>query len=126
MDIGRGHDNLPADSSIKVMSKAPLVFLVLASPFGLGSCGGVGQGAAAAKPSPGFSLTGLPSAAVAIVKVGEGDLKELPLGHERALAYESQRKSGLLALGGGVDFEQPKLPEPGSEMDGSLLPPKSP
>ena len=108
------------------MSKAPLVFLVLASPFGLGSCGGVGQGAAAAKPSPGFSLTGLHSAAVAIVKVGEGELKELPLGHERALAYESQRKSGLLALGGGVDFEQPKLPEPGSEMDGSLLPPKSP
>ena len=67
MDIGRGHDNLPADSSIKVMSKAPLVFLVLASPFGLGSCGGVGQGTGAAKPSPGFSLTGLHSAAVAIV-----------------------------------------------------------
>ena len=126
MDIGRGHDNLPADSSIKVMSKAPLVFLVLASPFGLGSCGGVGQGTGAAKPLPGFSLTGLPSAAVAIVKVGEGELKELPLGHEQALAYESQRKSGLLALGGGGNFEQPKLPESGSEMDGSLLPPKSP
>ena len=110
------------------MSKAPLVFLVLASPFGLGSCGGVGQGTGAVKPSPDFSLTGLfpAAAAVAIVKVGEGELKELPLGHERALVYESQRKSGLLVLGGGGDFEQPKLPEPGSEMDGSLLPPKSP
>jgi len=63
---------------------------------------------------------------VPIVKVREKDLRDLPLGHERALAYERQRETGFWVQGGAVDFEQPKLPEPGSEMDASLLPPKTP
>ncbi|MEI7912786.1 MAG: hypothetical protein WCK77_24430 [Verrucomicrobiota bacterium] len=108
------------------MSKALLVIFVLASPFGLGACGGAGQGTAASKLSARFSVANLFPASVPIVKVREKDLKELPLGHERALAFEKQRKSGLWAFAGTADFVQPKLPEAGSEMDGSLLPPKDP
>ncbi|MEI6675672.1 MAG: hypothetical protein WCO57_10880 [Verrucomicrobiota bacterium] len=52
-------------------------------------------------------------------------MKELPLGHERALAFDRERKFGFWSCGGPVDFKQPDLPQPGAEMDGSLLPPKS-
>ena len=108
------------------MSKAPLVFLVLAGPFGLGGCGGAGQGTAASKLSARFSVADLFPASVPIVKVREQDLRDLPLGHQRALAYARQRESGLWAQGGVADFVQPRLPEPGAEIDGSLLPPKPP
>ena len=108
------------------MSKALLVFVVLASPFGLAACGGGGLGTAASKLSARFFVADLFPAPVPVVKVREKDLRELPLSHERALAHERQQKEGFWALGGAADFVQPKLPEVGSEMDGSLLPPKDP
>jgi hypothetical protein len=108
------------------MTKALLVVIVLAGPFGLGACGGMGQGTVASKLTARLLDGDLFPAPVSIVKVREKDLRDLPLGHERALAYDRQRKFGFWALGGAADFVQPKLPEAGSEMDGSLLPPKDP
>lgn len=63
---------------------------------------------------------------VKVVEVREKDLKKLPTGQEQALAYENTRKKGFWFFGGPVDFKEPSLPEPGGEMDGSLLPPKAP
>jgi len=68
----------------------------------------------------------LPGSRVKVVDVREKDLKELPTGKERALAYENERRSGFWIFGGPVDFKEPTLPEPGSELDGSLLPPRMP
>ena len=48
------------------------------------------------------------------------------MGHQQALTYEKQRKLGLWQAGGEANFKPPDLPEPGAEMDGSLLPPKLP
>jgi len=66
----------------------------------------------------------LPGSGVKIVKVREKDLRELPTGRERALAYQNSRKGGFWIFGGPVDFKEPKLPEQGTEPEGSLLPPK--
>ena len=75
---------------------------------------------------PFFSFSKLlPGPRVPVVKVRDKDLKELPTGHERALAFESRRKGGFWIFGGPVDFKEPTLPESGSELDGSLLPPRS-
>lgn len=63
---------------------------------------------------------------VKVVEVREQDLKKLPTGQERALAYQNTRKRSFWFFGGPVDFKEPSLPEAGGEMDGSLLPPKSP
>lgn len=74
----------------------------------------------------GFSLASLlPGPGVKVVQVRKKDLKDLPTGRERALAFESQRKQGFWFFGGPVDFKEPTLPEPGSELDGSLLPPRT-
>lgn len=62
---------------------------------------------------------------VKVVEVREKDLKVLPTGQERALAYENTRKR-FWFFGGPVDFKEPTLPVQGGEMDGSLLPPKDP
>ncbi|KAB2638987.1 MAG: hypothetical protein DVB25_06570 [Verrucomicrobia bacterium] len=126
VDFTWEHDMLPIESCIKVMTKPLLIVTVLVGPFGLGACGGMGQGAVASKLSAHLLDPGLWPAPIAIVKVREKDLRDLPLGHERALAYARQQQYGLLALGGAADFVPPKLPEAGSEMDGSLLPPKDP
>ncbi len=62
---------------------------------------------------------------VKIVKVRESELKQLPTGQERALAFENTRRRGFFSFfSGPVDFKEPTLPAPGGEMDGSLLPPK--
>lgn len=75
---------------------------------------------------PAFSLTDLlPGPKVKVVKVRHNELKEFPTGHERALAWENKRR-GFWIFGGPVDFKEPTLPEPGSELDGSLLPPRLP
>ncbi len=63
---------------------------------------------------------------VKVVEVREKDLKKLPTGKEQALAYQSTHKRGFWFFHGPVDFKEPNLPEPGGEMDGSLLPPKAP
>ena len=74
-----------------------------------------------------FSLAGLlPGPHVGVVTVRAKDLKPLPTGHERALAYQNEHKRGFWFFGGPVDFKEPTLPEPGSELDGSLLPPRIP
>ena len=65
-------------------------------------------------------------AGVKVVEVREKDLKPLPTGQERALAYQNTRKRNFWFFGGAVDFKEPMLPEPGGEMDGSLLPPVAP
>jgi hypothetical protein len=61
---------------------------------------------------------------VKVVKAREKDLKELPTGKERALAYNSERRSGFWIFGGPVDFKEPNLPDSASELDGTLLPPR--
>jgi len=72
-----------------------------------------------------FSLANLiPGNGIKVVKVREKDLRELPTGKEKALAFQNSRKSRFWIFGGPVDFKEPTLPEAGSEMDGSLLPPK--
>ena len=76
---------------------------------------------------PGFSLTNLlPGPQVPVVQVRVKDLKPLLTGHERALAFESQRTRGFWMFGGPVDFKEPTLPEAGAELDGCLLPPRMP
>ncbi|MES2657891.1 MAG: hypothetical protein V4689_04695 [Verrucomicrobiota bacterium] len=65
-------------------------------------------------------------AGVKVVEVREKDLKDLPSGHDKAIAYENTRKRSFWFFGGPVDFKEPSLPEAGGEMDGTLLPPKSP
>lgn len=62
---------------------------------------------------------------VAIVEAREKDLKTMPTGKERALAFDQQRKRSFwtFAL---PNFKEPTLPViTGDESDGSLLPPKS-
>ena len=68
----------------------------------------------------------LPAGGLKVVEVREKDLKDLPTGRERAIAYRNERKSGFWIFGGPVDFEEPALPEDGSGIDGSLLPPRMP
>lgn len=78
---------------------------------------------------PGVSkvdATGEAADAVRVVKVRPQDLEDFPLGRERALAYEQQKKAGLLLPGGDVNFVPVDLPDPGVEVDGGLLPPKLP
>jgi hypothetical protein len=60
---------------------------------------------------------------VPVVEVREKDLKDLPTGQERALAFESKKKRSFWFFGGPVDFKEPALPTAGGELDGSLLPP---
>ncbi len=78
-----------------------------------------------------FSLVGLlPGPKIKIVEVREKDLKELPTGHERALAFQNSqnsqntKRSRFWIFGGPVDFKEPTLPADGCETDGTLLPPK--
>ena len=68
----------------------------------------------------------LPGQGPRVVEVREQDLKELPTGTELAQAHEKERRSGFWIFGGPVDFKEPTLPEPGAELDGSLLPPRMP
>lgn len=70
------------------------------------------------------SLAGILPARVKVVEVREKELKKLPTGQERALAFEKSRRRSFWGFGGPVDFQEPTLPQAGSEMDGSLLPPK--
>jgi hypothetical protein len=65
-------------------------------------------------------------AQVQVVEVREKDLKVLPTGQERALAFQNSSKRNFWFFNGPVDFQEPTLPEAGMEMDGSLLPPLAP
>jgi hypothetical protein len=68
----------------------------------------------------------LPAGGLKVVEVREKDLKDMPSGHERAVAFRKERSRGFWIFGGPVDFKEPSLPDVGSEMDGSLLPPRMP
>ena len=68
----------------------------------------------------------LPAGGLKVVEVREKDLKDMPTGRERAIAYRNERKRGFWIFGGPVDFEEPELPEDDSGIDGSLLPPRMP
>lgn len=72
-----------------------------------------------------FSWGGLGRPGVDVVDVREQELKEMPLGKERALAYERRRRNSFWSFA-LPDFEEPDLPDAGEvPEDGSLLPPKS-
>lgn len=63
---------------------------------------------------------------VPVVEVREKDLKEMPLGDERALAYRKQRERSFWFFSGPVDFEEPDLPDEGElDLSTGLLPPKT-
>jgi hypothetical protein len=71
-----------------------------------------------------FSLSDLTPSRVDVVEVREKDLKEMPLGKERALAFDQRRKRSFWSFA-LPDFKEPNLPEINEgDMDGSLLPPK--
>lgn len=94
----------------------------------LSSCGSMSAVKATAsnatKSVSQFSLSDLRPSRIDVVEVREKDLKELPLGKERALAFEQKRKRSFWAFLPGK-FEEPTLPVINdSEVDGSLLPPK--
>lgn len=76
-----------------------------------------------------FSITDLMPSRVKVVEVREKDLREMPLGKERALAYEAKKQSiasrGFWFFKGQVDFKEPTLPSDSGSMDGSLLPPRA-
>ena len=128
---------LKLSSVMKLPQLLPAV--VIAASVALSSCASLRDagnhsvaivrqsGSAAAAKLSTFSVTGLlPGPHVAVVKVREKDLKPLPTGHERAIAYASEHQRGFWFFGGPVDFKEPTLPEPGGEPDGSLLPPRIP
>ncbi len=75
---------------------------------------------------PDVSLAGLlPNSGPKVAEVREKDLKEMKTGKELAMAHERERR-GFWLFGGPVDFKEPTLPEPGTELDGGLLPPRMP
>ena len=116
---------------MKALSLATVLITALL-PAGFSSCGSM-QVVEKAKETTSqkvaqiskFSLTDLLPSPVPVVEVREKDLKEMPTGEERAMAFESKRKRSFWSFAGPVDFQEPALPEGDAPMDGSLLPPKS-
>lgn len=73
-----------------------------------------------------FSLSDLRPSHVDVVEVRENELKEMPLGKERALAFEEKKKRSFWSFISPADFEEPILPVVSDEgINGFLLPPKS-
>ena len=73
-----------------------------------------------------ISLPSFGTPGVDVVEVREKDLKEIPSGKDRALAFDQQRKRSFWSFA-LPDFKEPTLPDIGEEdMDdyASLLPPK--
>lgn len=92
----------------------------------LASCGAVDAvKTSTAKATAGigqFSLADLRPSKINVVEVREKDLKEMPLGKDRALAFE--RKKSFWSFFPG-NFKEPDLPMiQEGELDGGLLPPK--
>lgn len=74
-----------------------------------------------------FSLADLRGEQLKIVEAREADLKEMPSGKDRALAFDQERKQSFWSFSLPQDFKEPVLPDIGLEDDesqGSLLPPK--
>ncbi len=94
----------------------------------LASCASVDAvKASAANATKGLKNISLPtfgSPGVDVVEVREKELKEMPLGKERALAFDQKRKRSFWSFA-LPDFEEPTLPDLDDDgIDGSLLPPK--
>lgn len=71
-----------------------------------------------------FSFSDLRPSGVEVVEVREKELKEMPLGKERALAFDQRRKRSFWSFA-LPNFEEPVLPDVSNDgADGSLLPPK--
>ncbi len=123
--------------------KIRLLFVILSAlilPIAFTSCGAVktvgnatkavGQTAAkAGKKVTQFSLADVMPAKVEVVEVRENDLKEMPLGKDRALAYQGtrevqQRRSSFFSFTMPADFKEPTLPDIGDDNIDLLLPPK--
>jgi hypothetical protein len=69
-----------------------------------------------------FSIADLRPSKINVVEVREKDLKEMPLGKDRALAFERKKSFWSFIP---VDFKEPALPEiEEGDPDGGLLPPK--
>ncbi len=66
-----------------------------------------------------------PSNRPPVVEVRQEELKDLPLGHERALAFQEKKRHSWWFFSGPVDFKEPDLPDTETEMTSGLLPPKS-
>jgi predicted small secreted protein len=125
---------------MKTLSWA-LIFPLIATCFSLVSCATVskvGKGSVALVKKTTTATTSRVSSlsemavnkinppGVKVVEVREKDLKALPTGHDRAIAFENTRKKNFWFFNGPVDFIEPELPEPtvGAEEVDILLPPK--
>ena len=111
------------------MSKFLLFPLLSISAF-LISCGTMdsvkSSAANASKAVKQFSLADLRPSQVDVVEVREKDLKEMPLGKERALAFDQERKRSFWSFALPADFEEPVLPDMiDGDLDSGLLPPKT-
>lgn len=110
------------------------IVLLGASGLALASCGAVKDTTTAGltKASQ-FSIRDLMPSRVKVVEVRQKDMKEVPLGKERALAFQNEKNQMARQSRGGffgffrgpVDFKEPDLPGAGGEMDGGLLPPRA-
>jgi|TARA_B110000037_G_scaffold46775_2_gene57351 hypothetical protein len=71
-----------------------------------------------------FSISDLRPSRVDVVEVREKEMKEMPLGKERALAFDRKHKRSFWSFA-LPNFEEPTLPNVNEDsIDGSLLPPK--
>ena len=132
----RGVDRTGEDASLRAIettsmktvlyTKIPALALVLA----LTSCGAmnvVKNTSSATRNGVArltHKITNFNEPDIKVVKVREKELKAMPTGKERALAYEGKAKRSFWFFGGPVDFKEPALPTAGGNLDGSLLPPK--
>lgn len=108
------------------MKTSPIAAAIV--PFFMVSCGAVdavkSTAANAGRTVSQFSLSDIRPSRIDVVEVREKDLKEMPLGKERALAFDMERKRSFWSFLPG-NFKEPSLPAiQDGEMDGSLLPPK--
>jgi hypothetical protein len=130
MDSVNPSANLDGIPSVNTAMNRLTQLSAIAGVFGLVSCAAVckigEQTGSKISQLSALAANEISPPGVKIVEVREKDLKKQPSGRELALAYENTRKSGSWLFGGPVDFKEPTLPEPGAEMDGGLLPPKTP
>jgi hypothetical protein len=115
------------------MSRSSLVSVVTMATLALAGCGAMkslqASTRAAVAKIPKFPKLPVPADspdAIKIAKVRPQDLKDLPLGRERAQAYERDRMAGAWLPGWDVKFDESEPPIQEGEMDGSLLPPNTP
>ncbi len=87
-------------------------------PCTLVSCASSGRMVAKVRE---FSIADIRPAKVDVVEVREKDLKPLPTGDERLLAYQRSGRR-FFGLFGPANFQEPDLPDEGLPMDGGLLP----